>query len=411
MSSATQGLHPDEKVKMGALGDRIFKMGIPAGILLLGIAALLGSAHHDHMRRFFHSYLLAVSYVTTFAVGALFFVIIQHLTRARWSVVVRRVAEILSNTFPIIGILVAAGILIPLMAGNHQLYPWSNPEFMKGDHVLEGKAGWLNPAFFTLRIVLYFAIWTGLARYFMKKSVEQDVTGDAQINERLRVVAAPSIIIFAFTTAGAGIDLLMTLDPKWYSTMWPVYFFAGSVVAIMALLAVVPMILQRTGRMVHSVTVEHYHDIGKLLFGFLMFWGYIAFSQFMLQWYGNLPEETEYFNLRMFGSWQWLSYLLLFGHFAFPYLCLLTRETKRRKQALAFFACWLLLMHAFDLYWVIMPQYGAHAMSLKSVLMDLLALGGAVSIFAAAAAREASKVDLIPAKDPGLGDSLRFENF
>ena len=407
---AQTGLHPDEKFRLGDLGGRL-GLALPAGVVLLALAALIGSFHDDNWRRFLHSYLLAVVYVTTFAVGALFFVLIQHLTRARWSVVIRRVAEVLSSTFPVLFILVAAGVLIPILAGNHELYAWTDPAVVKGDHLMESKTGWLNPVFFAIRICIYYAIWTFLARYFFRKSVEQDETGDPAVNDRLRVRSGPAIILFAFTTAGAGIDLLMTLAPKWYSTMFPVWFFAGSVVAIMALLALVPMALQRTGRLTHSVTVEHYHDVGKLLFGFLMFWAYISFSQFMLQWYGNLPEETEFWDHRMFGEYGWLSWTLLLGHFAFPYLILMSRETKRKKAALAAFAAWLLLMHAVDLYWLIIPQYGHKAITLKSVFMDALAVGGAVLVFVGFAAREARKVNLIPVRDPGLGESLRFENF
>jgi hypothetical protein len=405
------GLHPDEKFRLGTLGDKLFKMALPPGILMLLAALLIGHFHDDKLSRFFHSYLLAVVFVTTFALGALFFVIIQHLVRARWSVVIRRVAEILSSTFPVLFILVAIGVLIPVVAGNDKLYDWNNEARMASDHLLHKKAAWLNPIGFAIRICIYFGIWTAMSRYFFKKSVEQDETGDPKINERLRVIAAPCIIIYALTVAAAGIDLLMTLAPHWYSTMFPVWFFAGCVVSIFALLALVPMGLQQSGRLTRSVTVEHYHDVGKLLFGFLMFWAYVSFSQFMLQWYGNMPEETMFWQHRIFGEYQWMAWVILLGHFAFPYLILMSRETKRRKPALAAFALWLLLMHALDLYWMIMPEYGHGAVSFKSVFMDLLALGGATLVFIGAAAREGRKVNLIPVRDPGLGDSLRFENF
>jgi hypothetical protein len=191
-------------------------------------------------------------------VGALFFV--RSSTHPPLSVVIRRVAEVLSSTFPVLFILAAAGVLIPILAGNHQLYAWSDPALVDGDHLMESKTGWLNPAFFAIRICVYYAIWTFLARYFFRKSVEQDDTGDPAVNDRLRVRSGPAIILFAFTTAGAGIDLLMTLAPKWYSTMFPVWFFAGSMVAIMALLALVPMALATAAWL--TGTVEHYHDVG-----------------------------------------------------------------------------------------------------------------------------------------------------
>ena len=406
MSVHEKELHPDEKVKLGSLGPATTKVAGGAGSLLLVVTVILGVTEGDEMERFFHTYLVSLTYFLTVALGALFFVILQPLVRARWSVVVRRLAEILSMTFPLLAVLTLVGIVIPMFAGNDGLYEWVNPD--PGDHLLAGKTGYLNKTFFFLRLALYFGVWIFLSRWFFKQSSRQDETGDAQISERMRIVSAPALIAYAFTTAFAGFDLLMSLHANWYSTMFGVYFFSGSAIAIMAVLALVPMALQARGRLVHSITVEHYHDVGKLLFAFVFFWGYIAFSQFMLIWYADIPEETIWFKHRMMTDWSWLSLVLLFGHFIIPFVLLLSRETKRRLQLLAFFAVWMLVMHFADLFWIVMPEYDDHHFTFHA--MDVTAFLGIGGLFVAYAAWVGSRGNLIPVKDPNLGKSLAFEN-
>ncbi len=394
-------------LRLGELGPRLVRTGAAVGAFGLAAALLLGWAHHDQMRRFFYSYLVATVFFTTIAIGALFFVLLQHLTRARWSVVVRRVAEILTATFPLLGVLVAAGILLPLLLGADSLYLWSRP-IAAGDHALEAKAGWLSPPAFALRCVAYFVVFTLLSRYFFARSVAQDHHRDPDLVARLRQASAPAMIAFAFATMLAGFDLLMSLDPYWYSTMYGVYFFAGAAVAVFAALAVIPLWLRRRGVLADAITVEHYHDIGKLLFAFVFFWGYIAFSQFMLIWYADLPEETRWLEPRLDTGWSWLSLILLVGHFCLPFLFLLSRETKRRLPVLLGLAGWMLVMHYCDLFWLVMPEYQRTGVSFGPI--DLTALAGVGGLFVAAAARAAGRVFLIPIGDPRLDDSLEFES-
>lgn len=400
-------LHPKEKIQMGDLSSRIFRGGLGVGIPLLAITVILGLTKGDHMNRFFHSYLVGLTYFLSIALGALFFVVLQHLVRARWSVVVRRIAEILTAPFVLLLVL-ALGIVVPMFLGSAGPYHhWVHAA--ADDHILHAKAGWLNVPFFGFRILFYFGVWILMSRYFSGKSVEQDKSGDPAISERLRVASAPSIIVFALTLCFAAFDLLMSLEPHWFSTMFGVYYFAGSALGIFATLSLVSMALQRAGKLEHSVSTEHYHDLGKLLFAFIFFWSYIAFSQFMLIWYANIPEETVWFQSRMFTDWKYVSYVLLFGHCVFPFLCMLSRWTKRWLKLLAFFSVWMLIMHFVDLFWLVMPAYSPTGISFD--IMDITAWLGVGGLFVAAAARAASKVNLIPVKDPALGDSLRFENF
>jgi hypothetical protein len=433
-SNASPQIHPDEKIKLGRGASKLTMAGL--GVAMVGLAGSLFLAYgkHDQFQRFFHSYLVAFMWALSIAVGALFFVIVQHLTRAKVSSAYRRLGEILSQTFPMLGLL-SLVFLIPMLAGNTSLYEWLDPEHAPNAelaHHLHHKHTWLSPEFFAARVLLYIAIWTGLARYYLKKSVAQDASGDPTLSEHMRVAAGPSIIVFAMTTVFAAFDLLMTLEPTWYSTIFGVWFFAGSVMAVYATLAIFGVGLQRAGRLTHSITTEHYHDIGKMMFAFVFFWTYIAFSQFVLIWYANIPEETVWFYPRMFSEWKWVSIGLLLGHFAFPFVFLLSRWTKRITVTRTAFALWLLLAHYVDIYWNVMPTYArrvaerGHAVEVNDPekhqqllgslttsfsAIDLFTFLLVVGFFVAAVGRTARSVNLIAVKDPKLGDSLSFQNY
>jgi hypothetical protein len=330
---------------------------------------------------------------------------LQYVARATSSIVVRRIAELLATGVAGLAVL-ALPIVIPVATGTSPLYGWLHPA--AHDAVLAAKAPFLNPGFFVIRIVIYFAIWIALAFTFFRRSVAQDKSGDPMLTRRQWQLSAPGLVLFALSVTFAMADLVMSLDAHWYSTIIGVYFFSGCMVAAMATLTLCVMLLQKSGRLRRAVTVEHYHDLGKLLFAFLFFWGYIAFSQFMLMWYANLPEETEWYLLRESGPWLWWFVALGVVHFGLPFLGLLPRGSKRRKRVLAFFAVWMLIAHYIDLYWLIMPQFSADALPLH--LLDLTTLLGVGGIWFAAIAWLARGVSLVPLKDPALADSLRFEN-
>jgi hypothetical protein len=419
-ASHRKGLHPDAIVTMGGLAPRIVTPAAGIGVLFLLAAVVLGFANGDGMSRFFHSYLVAFAFFLAIALGALFFVIIQHLVRARWSVVVRRLAEILTSTLPLMGVL-SLVILIPMLLGHQGLYSWTNDDFVPAGfpdpegykHLIHDKHAYLNVPFFAARVLVYFGLWCFMAHYFFRKSVDQDLTADRRISEKLRVASGPAIIVFALTLAFAAFDLLMTLDPLWFSTIFGVYYFAGAAMSIMCVLILAGLLLQRSGRLKHVISVEHYHDLGKLTFAFVFFWSYIAFSQFMLIWYANLPETTNWYYYRMFTNWKYLSILLLVGHFAFPFLLLLSRETKRRVQILAAFCVWLLFMQFCDMYWLVMPIHDRTGFnfSFLGAAIDVAVMLGIGGLFVALAVRTAGKVNLVPTKDPHLGHSVNFENY
>lgn len=404
---------PADKLQLGPGAARLKGLGLVGGIVCLAIAIVWGAALGDGMRRFFHSYLFAFTYFLSFSLGALFFVMIHHLVGATWSVTTRRLAEILTGTFPVL-FLVMLGLAVPLLLGSESLYLWMDHDLVHGaagvapDHILHSKAGYLNAPFFVGRLVLYFAIWIGLSRYFRKGSVDQDQSGDPAISARLRARSGPFMILYALTTAWAGFDLLMSLYPHWFSTIFGVYFFAGCAISVYCVLALTSFVLQRGGRLVRSITVEHYHDLGKMANAFTLFWAYIGFSQFMLIWAANIPEESTFFRPRMFAEWKWASIALILGHFVIPFVGMMSRHVKRNPPFLAAWAVYMLAVHAFDLFWLVMPAYSPEKFVIHP--LDFLCLAGIGGLFLFGALATAGNVKLLPVRDPRLDASLRFVN-
>jgi len=276
------------------------------------------------------------------------------------------------------------------------------------DALLQAKASYLNSTFFVVRLAIYFLFWCLTASYFLRSSVAQDRSGEPRNTRRMEKLAAPAMMLFALTTTFAAFDLLMSLYPHWYSTIWGVYYFSGSVLGFFALMAVTLPLMHRAGYLRRTVGTEHFHDVGKLMFAFVVFWAYIAFSQYLLIWYGNIPEETVWFLERQTGEWTWVSLTLLFGHFLLPFLFLVSRRPKRRGQTLVAGAVWLLVMHWLDLYWIVMPQISPGKITVS--LVDLLCFVGIGGIFLATAIWRMSRQALIPVRDPRLRESLQFEN-
>lgn len=396
---------------LGDRGTRWSRFAMGAGVLGLVVSLLLGHARGDGYARLQHAWLVACVFFLTLSFGALFFVIVQHLVRAGWSVVVRRVAELIASNTPVAALLLAP-LVVWVVMGHGTLYPWADPHAVEAHPVLAAKASWLDGRFFAARCVVYFAIWFGLGRWLLARSLAQDSAADAAPTLALERRAAPAMVVYALSVNFAAFDLLMSLAPTWYSTIFGVYVFAGSVMAFFAATVLAVRFLQSRGLLVRDVNVEHYHDLGKFLFAFVFFWSYIAFSQFMLIWYADLSEETEWFHARLEGGWKVASAVLLFGHFLLPFAGLLSRHAKRRLAILSFWAVWLLAMHALDLYWIVMPgaAVDGHS-SAMPVLLDaacFLAVGG---IWIAVLLRRASRHALVPVGDPRLAESLAFENF
>jgi hypothetical protein len=375
---------------------------IGAACALLGavVCAILGAANP---KQFFFSWLVSFLFFLSLAIGALYFVLIQYASQGGWGIVLRRIGETCFATLPVM-----AALFLPLLLGLRELYPWAAPGAAEHDALLRWKAPYLNVPFFLIRAVIFFGIWSFIAILYYRASRRQDATGNPGVSARLRTFAGPAIIVLALTQTFASIDWIVSLTPRWYSTIFGVYFFAGAFVGFIALLAVVAPAMRRAGLLDTIISVEHLHDVGKFLFAFTSFWAYIAFSQFLLMWYANLPEETFWYKARMEGSWMAVSLFLMVGHFVAPFFYLMGRTVKRKGATLAIGGAWVLAMHFMDLYWQVMPTL--HPEGVRLSVLDVAAFVTIGGCFVAAATWLMRRQALVPLRDPRIAESLAFEN-
>ncbi|MHB0957086.1 MAG: quinol:cytochrome C oxidoreductase [Pirellulaceae bacterium] len=380
---------------------------IGMGVVILALALVFGFMRGDGLAYFLHAYLVSFCFYLSISLGGLFFVALQHASRAGWSVAVRRVAEILAANTLVMALL-SLPIFVSLLWGNTALYEWLDPELVATDHVLSAKKGYLNLPFFILRAVAFFAVWGALVWYFWRRSLEQDDSGDANLTLRMERVSYPALILFAVTITFAAFDWIMSLTPHWYSTIFGVYYFSGAVVGLLATMILILFALQKGGYLTTSVTLDHYHELGKLLFAFIVFWGYIAFSQYMLIWYANIPEETVWYLVRQQSGWIAVSLILVFGHLLIPFFGLMSRSVKRRPAVLAFWAVWMLVVHWVDVHYLIMPHLVKERFPVGPI--DVCCVLGIGAIFVAGLLLFAGQRPLTPTRDPRLGESLGFEN-
>jgi hypothetical protein len=384
-------------------GGRWMALAAVVAVIGIGGSLIMAARLEGGMDYLLETYLVSFALFLGLSLGALFFVMLQHVTRAGWSVVVRRIAESLATNVWLMAVLA-----IPIVLGMGRLYHWAHAGAAEHDPLIAAKSGFLNPGFFTVRIVVYFLIWSLLAWFFYRTSTAQDVTGDPALSRRMEVFAAPGIVLFALSLNFAAFDLLMSLDPHWFSTIYGVYYFSASVLVFFAVMPKIMVWLQVQGLLKRAVTVEHYHDIGKFLFAFTVFWAYIAFSQYMLIWYGNIPEETHWFLKRQTGDWVWVSLALLFGHFVLPFLLLISRRVKRRRIPLAVIGVFVAIMCWVDMYWLVIPEFSPGVA--RFGLLDVLVALGVAGLYSTVLVWRFAQASLVPEKDPRLVESLAFEN-
>ena len=367
--------------------------------LIAGAAGLLLSlvgAFMDHAQ-FFQAYLTAFTFFTTIGLGGLFFVLIHHITGAYWGVVMRRVAENIACTLPIMGL-----AMIPLFFGMHDLFHWSHEEAVAHDAILQWKAPWLNTTFFIIRNILFFVIWGWLARGLRVLSLAQD-KGDAESLGKMRRKAAGGTVLYAITVTLFSFDWLMSLDPHWYSTIFGVYVFSGGFLAAIALLSILAIRLRNNGAG-ELVTAEHTHDLGKFLFAFTAWWAYIGGAQYFLIWYGNIPEETIWFLHRWEHGWKYVGLFLILFHFIIPFFVLAFRAVKRVPVLIVSISSLALFMHYIDHFWMINPVFNDHLLHFSWMhITTFLGLGG---VFVWWLALKSGKDPIIAMGDPKLQKSI-----
>jgi hypothetical protein len=371
----------------------------------LGILGAVGCAvsYMQNRTDFFASYLTAVAYFLALALGTLFFVMVQHLARAGWSTTVRRLAETVAGNLMWMPL-----FMLPLAFGLHELFPWLNPEMRAHDLLLQKKSTYLNISFFTVRQIFYLAVWWVLSWYFLRTSTKQDTSGDSSLTPIMGKVAAGGLALFALTETFWAFDWIMSLEPHWFSTMFGVYYFAGAIVGQYCVLILFTTIVRKASGRKDVYNMEHYHDMGKLLFGHNVFWTYIGFSQFFLIYYANIPEETIFFLHRAEGSWKVISLMLPWCHFAIPFLYLMSWHVKRNVYAVCVGAAWLLTMCYIDIYWLIQPNFHHHGAHFGlSDVSSILMVGG---FFVFLIINRFKTYNFIPAGDPRLKECLTYDN-
>jgi len=357
-----------------------------AGLLLLLLGALV--AGRD---QFFNAYLIGFTFWTGIGIGSLALLMLQHLTGGGWGFVIRRSLEAATRTLPLMAIL-----FIPVILGAHSLYPWTHQEVLDHDPVVKFKQPYLNLPFFTIRAVIYFAVWLALVFFMNKWSLMQDRTADRRYAKNLRVLSGPGMVFLIITITFASIDWYMSLEPEWSSTIYGFIFLAAWSLSALAFVIAVMAVLSKEEPMKRIVAPLHFHDLGKLLLALVMLWSYFAFSQFLIIWSGNLPEEIGWYLKRIHGGWGGIALALIFLHFAAPFLFLLSRRIKRDPNKLVIIAGLILVMRFVDLLWMLVPGREHFGVT----WLDIVAPIGFGGIWLAAFVWQLSKRSLIPINDP-----------
>lgn len=391
--------------------------GLARTLIGLGIAGLLvtlAGAFVYNAKHAVASYAVGVFSVTAISLGALFWTMVFHQTNAGWHATVRRQIENIMMNLPLCVGLIAVMLIVELASGG-LLFSWMRPEYAD-NHLLHAKKAWLNEPFLVVRFFIYAGVWTFLATKLFRYSLEQDRTGDRFLNNRARFTSAWGLLAFALTTGFFAFDFIMAMDFRFFSTMWGVYYFASGPFSCMAVLLLVTGMLRLRGRLTGAVTNEHVHDMGKLLFGMNVFWSYIAFGQYFLIWYGNIPEETAWIVYRKQGGWENLAAFLAIGHFFIPFLILLQRPVKRHPALAAAVGVWLLFMLVMDMVWLVRPMVYTPASGLESpgpaaMWIDVAAVAGVCCLWAGVLVRRIASGPLIPLKDPRLTEALEHCNY
>lgn len=393
---------------------------IALGLICLGATAAYGfmagdGAHaHEHVMNAWLSYHVGVIVTIGLMLGCLGLVLIMRATQAGWTVSMRRQMENVASLLPL-----SVVLALPLLLSGHNLWHWMDPA-VAGDEVLHAKSGYLNPGFFWARLAVYFAVWSLLGWRMFTLSRRQDLTGDKGLTLLAQRDSAWGLLAYGLTTAFAAFDLSMSLDYHWFSTMFGVYFFAGNMVGGTALVILILCVLRGAGVMKGLITSEHFHDLGKLLLAFTIFWAYIGFSQYFLIWYANIPEETAWMVARSTGGWENVGKLMMFGHFIVPFVILLFRKVKTTPSLLAILALWQIAMCCVDVFWQVRPVLMiGHGDATDPVAVshftfawvDVTGLLGPLLLMLGLAVWRIRSGPLVALKDPRLGEALNHKNY
>ena len=378
-----------------------------AGRNVLMLAALISiiacvAGYVTDPERFFRSYMVAFSFTSAIGLGALFFVAVTYLSGAAWSVTVRRIMENVMITLP-----VGAILFLPIAFGLKHIYSWTDVPMMQASESLKGKVGYLSENAFVIRTYIYFALWSIWCFSIYRNSTKQDGTHSIKQMHANSAWSAPGLFLTVVVGTLAAYDWLMSLQPAWYSTIFGLYYLAGGAVSFMALVTLICMGFRKLGILKNAINGEHYHDLGKWIFALTCFYAYMAFSQYLLIWYANLPEETIFYRTRLPGGWFWISILMPFLRFLIPFFVLLCRPAKRSLLVIGLVAAYSLVIEYVDLYWLVMPVYYPTP---QIHWLDFATLATTVSVCGLMFWSKFKKNKMVPVGDLRLEQSLHFEN-
>jgi len=373
--------------------------------LIVGVIGLVAAAAGAFFSpgQFFHAYLLAYLFWLAAALGGLALTMLQHLSGGGWGVVLRRTFEAAARTLPWMALL-----FVPLVFGLRDLYPWTDTAMVAEDPILREKALYLNTPFFLARAAVCFAVWIGLALWLTRWSAEQDRTGDPALAVRMRNTSAIGMVLYFITMTVAAIDWAMSLEPHWFSTMYGFLFVIGQALMGLSIAIVVARRLSREAPMSSVFNAGHFHDFGKLLFAFTMVWAYLSFSQFLIIWSANLPEEIPWYQHRTSHGWEYIGLALVAFHFAVPFIVLLSRRSKRNAAILAGMALWLIVARFLDLFFMIGPE--AYTNGLGFHWLDVAAPVGLGGVWVALFLSNLKSRPLLPLRDAGLENALHAQH-
>lgn len=397
---ASQSSGPAPAAPAAFVTSQSIKQFIWAGIFIGFITAAVGFLKDP--TRTWQAVLATTFFFVSLALGGLFFTAIQHTVKAGWSVTVRRLAESLTAF-----LLPATALVLAIMLfGGKHLYEWLQPAVLAGDAIMQKKVAYLNFNFWAVRTVAFLGLWFLFAKMIVGQSLAQDKTGDVKhtlVNVRNSVIF---LLVFAFSYSLFSVDYIMSIDANWFSTIFGIYMFAGLFQSTLAVLVIMVVYLMGKGLVKGFVNENHLHDLGKFLFAFTVFYAYISFSQFMLIWYANIPEETFWYIKRAHGGWIGIAYALILFKFIVPFFALLPRGAKRNGAHLVRISVLIIATQYLDLYWLIYPKY------FESPVLPIYDIGiflGGMGLFVLTTTRFLEKHSLIPMKDPRLHEALSHQ--
>ena len=396
---ATHVVTPTGAPALARLQQRALIVAV-IGLLAGGLGAM---ANPD---QFFRSWLIGFLFCLGLTMGSLGLLMLQHMSGGQWGLIGRRIFEAASRNLPLVVLL-----FVPLVFGLPSLFMWARPEAVAGDAILQAKAPYLNVPFFLGRAVLYFAVWLFCSWLLNKWSAAQDrgeVAVQPEDTRRFRVVSAPGLIAYIILMTFASVDWMMSLDPHWFSTIYGFILVAGQGLAAFAFVIAILALLANTEPFSTYLNQRHFHDLGKLLLAFVMLWAYFSFSQFLIIWSGNLPEEITFFVERLSGGWQYVSIVILLGHFALPFTLLLSRDLKRQNGLLAGVAIFILVMRYVDLVWLVEPTF-THEGGFPIHWMDVAIPAGLVGLWLFMFARNLRSRALLPFNDPFFKEAFAHD--